>query len=117
MRPKLTLKPQLHGAAMVWNSSTEKSRSFYVRVLRYRGLLHFVANRVLGNPDKADIAVENCLLAAVRLLKPFDTEGAFRRWLVRIAIDEALAILHGRSVPAHQREVGAAGARTALSSS
>ena len=117
MRPKLTLKPQLHGAAMVWNSSTEESRSFYVRASRYRGLLHFVANRVLSNPDKADIAVENSLLAAVRLLKPFDTEGAFRRWLVRIAIDEALAILHGRSVPAHEREVGAAAARTALSSS
>lgn len=113
MRPKLNLKPQLHGVATVWNSSTEKSRSFFVRASRYRGLLHFVANRVLGNPDKADIAVDNCLLAAVRLLKPFDGEGAFRRWLVRIAIDEALAILHERSFPLHRRELGVEGVRTA----
>ena len=117
MRPKLNLNLQLHGAATVWNCSTEKSRSFYVRASRYRGLLHFVAYRVLGNPDKADIAVENCLLVAFRHFRTFDCDGAFRRWLVRIAMDEALAILHGRSVPAHQREVGAAGARTALSSS
>ena len=117
MRSKLNLKPQLHGAATVWKGTTEKSRSFYVQASRYRSLLHFVACRVLGDPDKADIAVENCLLAAFRHVRTFDCDGAFRTWLVRIAIDEALAILHGRSVPAHQREVGAAGARTALSSS
>ncbi len=113
MRSKLNLKPQLHGAATVWKGTTEKSRSFHVQASRYRGVLHFVAYRVLGDPDKADIAVENCLLAAVRLLRPFDSEGAFRRWLARIAIDEALAILHGRSVPVHRRELGVEGVRTA----
>ena len=71
--------------------------AFYVRASRYRGLLHFVAYRVLGNPDRADIAVENCLFSASHLVTAFDCEGAFRSWLVRIAIDQALAILHGRS--------------------
>ena len=113
MRSKLNLKPQLHGAATVWKATTERSTSFYVQASRYRGLLHFVAYRVLGDPDKADIAVENCLLAAFRHVRTFDCDGAFRSWLVRIAIDEALAILHGRSVPVHRHELGAEGVRTA----
>lgn len=106
MRSKLNLKPQLHGAATVWMGSTEKSGSFYVRASRYRGLLYFVAYRVLGDPDKADIAVDNCLLAAIRHVRAFDCEGAFRSWLVRLAIDEALAILHGRSIPERRHELG-----------
>jgi len=42
---------------------------FYVRANRdiYRGLLHFVAYRVLGNPDRADIVVENCLFSGISL--------------------------------------------------
>ncbi len=80
------------------------SMSFYVRASRYRGLLHFVAYRVLGNPDRADIAVENCLFSASHRVAAFDCEGAFRSWLVRIAIDQALAILHGRSIREHRRD-------------
>jgi DNA-directed RNA polymerase specialized sigma24 family protein len=96
------LKPQLHEAAPVWKGSADKSMSFYVRASRYRGLLHFVAYRVLGNPDRADIAVENCLFSASHCVMAFDCEGAFRSWLVRIAIDHAVAILHGRSIREHR---------------
>lgn len=104
MRPTLNVKPQLHEAAPGWKRP-DKSASFYVRASRYRGLLHFVACRVLGNSDRGDIAVENSLFAAYRQVRTFDCEGAFRSWLVRIAIDEALAILHRRSIPKHGREL------------
>src|SRR5260221_6818065 len=79
--------------------SADNRRSSYVRSSRYRRLLHSVAHRVLGNPDRADIAVENCLFSASHRVTAFDCEGAFRSWLVRLAIDEALAILHGRNMP------------------
>jgi len=98
------LKPQLHEATPVWKDSADRSMAFYVRASRYRGLLHFVAYRVLGNPDRADIAVENCLFSASHRVTAFDCEGAFRSWLVRIAIDQALAILHGRSIREHRRD-------------
>ncbi len=104
MCPTLKLKLQLHEAAPVWKGSADRSMSFHVRASRYRGLLHFVAYRVLGNPDRADIAVENCLLSASHFVMAFDCEGAFRSWLVRIAIDQALAILHGRSIREHRRD-------------
>jgi hypothetical protein len=59
---------------------------------------------VLGDPDRADIAVENCLFSASHHVTTFDCEGAFRSWLVRIALDQALAILHGRSIREHRRD-------------
>jgi len=96
VRPTLNVKPHLHETAPVLKDSAGESTSFYVRASRYRGLLHFVAHRVLGNSDRAHIAVQNCLDLASRDHKAFDSEGAFRGWLVRIAIDQALASLHGR---------------------
>lgn len=60
---------------------------------RYHGLLYFTACRVLGGQERADDAVQKCLLAASRNPPRFDSEGAFRSWLVRILIDEALLIL------------------------
>jgi hypothetical protein len=95
----LNLDLESHEAVPVWKGSARERMSLYVRALRYRRLLHLVAHRVLGNPDRANIAVENCLLAASRHVRAFDCEGAFRSWLVRLAIDEALAILHGRDLP------------------
>jgi DNA-directed RNA polymerase specialized sigma24 family protein len=99
----LHLKLQLIEAFPIWKDS-DNHVSSYVRASRYRGLLHFVACRVLGDSDRADIALENSLRAALRHSGTFDCEGAFRSWLVRIAIDQALAILHGRSISEHRRE-------------
>jgi hypothetical protein len=56
---------------------------------------------VLGDSDRADIAVESCLLAPFRDVRAFECGGAFRSWLVRSAIDEALAIIHGRPIHGH----------------
>jgi DNA-directed RNA polymerase specialized sigma24 family protein len=60
------------------------------RLLRYCGLLRFVASRVLGGPDEIEEAVERCFHAASRYPVSFEHEGEFRSWLVRVLVDEAL---------------------------
>jgi hypothetical protein len=63
---------------------------------RYRRTLFLVACRVLGDHNQAEDAVERCLLSASWNVPHFETEGAFRSWLVRVLIDEALLILRER---------------------
>ena len=66
---------------------------FDAQFSRWRGLLYFLATRVLESRDGAEEAVTNCLLTATRNPPSFDSQGAFRSWLLRILIDEALQIL------------------------
>jgi DNA-directed RNA polymerase specialized sigma24 family protein len=65
---------------------------FTARFSRCHGLLHFIACRVLSDTKGARDAVQNCWLTAFRHSPKFEHEGAFRSWLLRMAIDEALAI-------------------------
>jgi len=67
-----------------------------IRFARCRGLLHFVACRVLGGSEGADRRWKNCFLTAARNPQQFEYEGALRSWLARIVIDEALAIVRKR---------------------
>src|SRR5215469_14276126 len=60
---------------------------------RYRGLLYDLALRILRNHEEAEDAVQSCLLLAYRNLSNVKCEGSFRSWLVRILINEALAIV------------------------
>ena len=60
---------------------------------RCRRLLHFIACRVLGGSDRSGLAVHNCWLTASRNPPHFEHEGAFRSWLMRVQINEALTIL------------------------
>jgi RNA polymerase sigma-70 factor (ECF subfamily) len=60
---------------------------------RYRHVLSLVAYRVLGNHAEAEDAVQNCLLTVFGNVPKFENEGAFRCWLVRVLIDEAVTIL------------------------
>ena len=64
---------------------------------RYRYLLYVIAYRVLGNHVKAEDAVQNCLRTVSGNVPEFEHEGAFRCWLVRVLIDEAVTILHQQS--------------------
>jgi DNA-directed RNA polymerase specialized sigma24 family protein len=48
---------------------------------------------VLGGDERAEDAVKNCWRSASSNPPHFEHEGAFRSWLVRILIDEALALL------------------------
>jgi RNA polymerase sigma-70 factor (ECF subfamily) len=60
---------------------------------RYRNVLSLVAYRVLGNHAEAEDAVQNCLRTVSDKVTKFEHEGAFRCWLVRVLIDEAVTIL------------------------
>jgi DNA-directed RNA polymerase specialized sigma24 family protein len=75
------------------NQLDEDPAVFHTRFWRCHRLLHFIACRVLGSSERADDAIENCWLRACRNPPRFEYEGAFRSWLVRVLIDEALAIL------------------------
>jgi DNA-directed RNA polymerase specialized sigma24 family protein len=77
---------------------------FHTRFSRCRRLLHFVAGRVLGGPERTEDVVENCWLKASRNPPRFEYEGAFRSWLVRVLIDEALAILR-QNQPSAENEI------------
>jgi RNA polymerase sigma-70 factor, ECF subfamily len=76
------------------NNSYKNLETFDVLLSRYRRVLYQVAYRVLDNHEEAEDAVRNCLRAASYNAPRFESEGAFRSWLVRALIDEALAILH-----------------------
>ena len=78
------------------NGLREDPSVFRVRFSRCYRLLHFIACRVLGGPEQADDAIENCRRTASRHPPRFEYEGAFRSWLLRVLIDEALAIVPGR---------------------
>jgi DNA-directed RNA polymerase specialized sigma24 family protein len=74
--------------------------AFDVLFLRYRGVLSFVGYRVLGDHNQTEDAVQRCLLSASRDIPHFVNEGAFRSWLLRVLIDEALLILQERECSA-----------------
>jgi len=63
---------------------------------RYRRVLYRVAYRVLDNHQEAKDAVLNCFLAASCDSPRFANEATFRSLLVRVLIDEALALLYKR---------------------
>lgn len=71
----------------------ENLETFEISISRYRRVLYFVAYRVLGNHRDAEAAVRSCLLSVSRSVPSFEREGSFRGWLVRVLIDETLAIL------------------------
>jgi hypothetical protein len=91
-------------------SEEEQSATFALRFLRSYRLLNFIACRMLADEDKALVAILNCWQAASRNPPHFEYEGAFRSWLVRVLIDEALAILResqraGEAAPADRNAV------------
>jgi DNA-directed RNA polymerase specialized sigma24 family protein len=59
-------------------------------------LQHFIACRILHDPEQAKRAVENCWHSASACAPRFEYEGAFRSWLLRVLIDEALILLRQR---------------------
>jgi DNA-directed RNA polymerase specialized sigma24 family protein len=68
-------------------------RDFEDQFDRCRNLLQLVAVRILGSQEYGKVAVRNCQTAASRNPPSFESEGAFRSWLVRILIDEAVELL------------------------
>jgi RNA polymerase sigma-70 factor (ECF subfamily) len=66
---------------------------------RYRRALSLLAHRVLGNQEEAEDAVQNCLRTAADNVPRFEYEGAFRCWLARVLMDEAVILLNKQSAP------------------
>jgi DNA-directed RNA polymerase specialized sigma24 family protein len=60
-------------------------------------LLHFLACRILCSHEEVEEAMQNCRITASQNPPRFKCEGAFRSWLVRVLIDEALEILRQRN--------------------
>jgi RNA polymerase sigma factor (sigma-70 family) len=63
---------------------------------RYYRFLYFLACRVLRDREDAQDVVQNCLLRAVCNLQQFNNDGAFRSWLARILVNEAISLLRKR---------------------
>jgi DNA-directed RNA polymerase specialized sigma24 family protein len=61
---------------------------------RCRDTLEYTACLILADSKMAESAVQNCWLKASRNPPGFKNEGAFRSWVLRRVIDEALHILH-----------------------
>jgi DNA-directed RNA polymerase specialized sigma24 family protein len=70
----------------------DERSQFEAQFARCRGLVRFAASRLLKDAEEIAEAVENCYLAASRYSLSFEYDGEFRRWLVRIAVDEAFEI-------------------------
>ena len=85
---------------LIANRREDNRVTFNARFSRSYRLLHFIACRVLGSPERADDAVENCWLTASRNPPRFEYEGEFRSWLLRVLINEALAVLRENQVSA-----------------
>ena len=74
------------------NRLQEDPAVFDVRFWRSYPMLRFIACRILGGPEHANKAVENCWHTASRRASRFEHEGEFRSWLLRALIDEAVAL-------------------------
>ena len=77
------------GESFLQESWTE----FDARFSRCYSLLLFVARRILGSSEQIEDVITNCRDRASQISPEFEQEGAFRSWLVRVLIDEALAVL------------------------
>jgi DNA-directed RNA polymerase specialized sigma24 family protein len=76
----------------VANTLREDPTIFRARFWRSSRILHIIAGRILGEPEQAKKAVENCWRSASAHAPRFEYESAFRSWLVRVLIDEALVL-------------------------
>jgi DNA-directed RNA polymerase specialized sigma24 family protein len=74
----------------------EDQTLFDVRFRRAYRMLYCVADRILDDSERAEMAVEHCWQSASIRPPHFEYEGAFRSWLVRVLIDEALLLLRER---------------------
>jgi DNA-directed RNA polymerase specialized sigma24 family protein len=76
---------------------------FDARFDRCRAMLLAIASRVVGRVDDAAEAVARCRTIAGRNPPAFASEPAFRSWLARVLIDEALAIFQRNGVVDERR--------------
>ena len=71
---------------------------------RCRNTLEYIAGLILADSKMAKSAVQNCWFKAARNQPRFESEGAFRSWVLRRVISEALHLLHQRQTEASGRK-------------
>jgi DNA-directed RNA polymerase specialized sigma24 family protein len=71
---------------------------------RCRNTLEYVACLILADSKMAESAVKNCWFKASQNPPGFESEGAFRSWVLRRVISEALHLLHQRQTEACGRK-------------
>lgn len=69
-------------------------QEFDQQFLNCKGLLKQIAGRVLNGTEEVEEAMQRSYAAAANQRRKFNSEGEFRRWLVRTVLNEALTILH-----------------------
>jgi len=74
----------------------EHPGTFDARFSRYRSLLVFIARHILGDEAWVEEAMRNCQRSYSGGQRKFNAEGAFRSWLLRVLINEALAVRMSR---------------------
>jgi len=67
---------------------------FDKQFLRCKGLLKQIAERVLNGTEEVEEAMQRSYATAASQRRRFRCDGEFRRWLVRIVLNEALMLLH-----------------------
>jgi RNA polymerase sigma-70 factor (ECF subfamily) len=96
MKPNGPSQSHLDDANLISSGLQGDRDAFNVLFTRYRQLLYCLAYRVLRNHEESEDAVQNCSLLAYCKLAAFKHEWAFRSWLARILVNEAVSILRQR---------------------
>jgi hypothetical protein len=91
----------MNNRSFVANNVREDPAVFAGRFWRSYRLLHLIACRILDGPEQADEAIDNCWQTASRGCPRFEYEGAFRSWLARVLIDEALLLRKNHKIANH----------------
>lgn len=85
-------------------------REKYIEVVeRYGNAVYRVAHQYCGNRSDAEDVTQNTFIKLLQLNKKFDTEEYLRRWLFRVAINEAknlkMSFWKKHMVPLEENEV------------
>ncbi len=74
--------------------------AFEALVAKYERRLYSLAMRIVGRRHDAEEVVQQTFLSVVEHLEGFREESSFYTWLMRIATNQALALLRKRSIRA-----------------
>lgn len=93
----LSGRPMCGVANRTSDESSSRPSDIESRFSKNRKLIAFVALRLLDSHEDAETAVKECFKTASRNPPVFPNDGAFRSWILRIVIDEALLILSDKA--------------------
>lgn len=85
-------------------ASREQMHKFDEWFTRCHKTLQYTACLILGGSEMAEYAIQKCWFRASRNPPNFESEGAFRSWVLRLLIGEALSILHQDHAEAFERQ-------------